>query len=149
MRIIFLDVDGVLNSRESWSTTCVGKGSKRLDPALCARLVRLVAETGAKIVVSSTWRLYDDHLLALKRGLHECGLEPGTIIGETDQDNSGVRGAEINDWVVRHGITSFVILDDDRDMEPHMDRLVKTTWEQGLQDAHCAEVVRLFAGVKE
>lgn len=146
MRIIFLDVDGVLNSRESWNTTCVGESNKRIDPAMCARLIHLVAETGAKIVVSSTWRLFDEHLLALKRGLYGFGLEMGTIIDETVSDRRGYhgRGEEINDWVTRHEVSAFVILDDDEDMEPHMDHLIKTTWEKGLQDEHCEAAVRLF-----
>lgn len=43
-------------------------------------------------------------------------------------------------------ITSFVILDDDSDMEPHMDKLVKTDYRKGLQDEEVQKAIRILKG---
>lgn len=50
--IVFLDVDGVLNSHEF----LVEAQSCKIDPACVARLNRLVREADARIVLSSAWR---------------------------------------------------------------------------------------------
>src|SRR5262249_43618 len=52
--IIFLDVDGVLNHRGVFRP---GNGPDPLCPKAVRRLIDLVAVAGARIVVSSTWRL--------------------------------------------------------------------------------------------
>lgn len=101
MRVIFLDVDGVLNSeaygrkledrhRElghtepspEGKTTCdCFKLSNQIDRDAVARLNRLVAASEAKIVISSSWRkLFDPP--ELRRILSEHGLV-AEIIGET------------------------------------------------------------------
>ena len=102
MRVIFLDIDGVLNSEsyllkleakhhqlghtapagpESASSCDCFKLYQQIDPEAIARLNRLVAVTDARIVVSSTWRkLFDPpELLDLLLG-HGLVAE---IIGET------------------------------------------------------------------
>jgi HAD domain in Swiss Army Knife RNA repair proteins len=54
MKVIFLDVDGVLNSKK---TPNPGKFPYIVDPILLSRLLELLRLTDAKIVLSSTWRL--------------------------------------------------------------------------------------------
>ena len=54
MKVVFLDIDGVLNDDTTPSRT-----KSRLifvDREKLLRLKRIVAATGAKIVLSSTWR---------------------------------------------------------------------------------------------
>jgi hypothetical protein len=41
-----------------------------------------------------------------------------------------------------------VILDDDADMEPHMDRLIQTSWKIGLQDAHMNRAIKMLGRKK-
>lgn len=108
LRIIFLDVDGVLNLMGSGRTTTLNK--KRLH------LLRLLVEnTGAKIVVSSTWRIDPEYLGVLRRNLAYRGL---TIYSKTPwytgSDWEHARGIEISIWMQRHKeyIQEFVILDD-------------------------------------
>ena len=55
MHVIFLDIDGVLNCKR---TPNPRKLPYIVDPLLLKRFVRLVDRTGAKAVLSSTWR-YD------------------------------------------------------------------------------------------
>ena len=125
MKIIFLDIDGVLNCQFMHTDTSDeiirtpgGFLSKR-----CLNLVNeLVDKTDAKIVISSTWRIDDD----FEKYLIDAGLN-GDIIGKTPilKDHFSLRGNEIHAWIVEnenligkryHEYHSFVILDDDSDM---------------------------------
>ena len=64
MKVIFLDIDGVLNTHESATTlreSFVERGAdlmgfNRFDKNCVARVNRITDETGAKIVISSSWR---------------------------------------------------------------------------------------------
>ncbi len=55
MRVIFLDIDGVLNCK---STPNPRKLPYIIDPSLLVRLKQLLTLTDANVVLSSTWR-YD------------------------------------------------------------------------------------------
>src|SRR5690348_10404441 len=54
MKVIFLDIDGVLNSA---STPNPRKFPYIVDDRLLARFKELVRRTGATVVLSSTWRV--------------------------------------------------------------------------------------------
>lgn len=57
-KVIFLDIDGVLINRESFMAPLKMRGVRvAAHPACMAQLNRIIADTGAGIVVSSTWRL--------------------------------------------------------------------------------------------
>jgi HAD domain in Swiss Army Knife RNA repair proteins len=55
MKVIFLDIDGVLNYKK---TPNPRKFPYVVDKRLLVRFKRLLEKTGAKVVLSSTWR-YD------------------------------------------------------------------------------------------
>ena len=63
MKVIFLDIDGVLNSD---STSNPRKFPYVIDDMLLARFRELVRKTGATVVLSSTWRVDPIGLLAAK-----------------------------------------------------------------------------------
>jgi hypothetical protein len=63
MKVLFLDIDGVLNCSK---TPNPRKLPYVIDKKLLARLERLVERTGAKVVLSSSWRLDPVGLLAAK-----------------------------------------------------------------------------------
>lgn len=118
MRVIFLDIDGVLNhqgmTNEDWTKygTCGGS----IDPKCVKILNDLTDEYPCKIVVSSTWRL--DGLMKVREALVEAGVT-AEIIGTTPRlmYSGSVRGNEIKSWMdVRTDVESYVILDDDSDM---------------------------------
>lgn len=94
MKVVFLDIDGVLNSehfmltleeqheqrchpeppRPKRATTCTCfQLDRQIDPAALARLNVLVSETGSQVVVSSSWRTIFD-LPTLQRILDGHGL---------------------------------------------------------------------------
>jgi hypothetical protein len=60
-----------------------------------------------------------------------------------------VRGREIEQWLngphpKSFDIKSFVIIDDDRDMEPFMDRLVQTDTHKGLTKETADQAILLL-----
>lgn len=59
MKLIFLDIDGVLNYEGYERFTRMG--TRFVDPVLIKRLKKIIDRTGAKVVLSSTWRrgIYD------------------------------------------------------------------------------------------
>ena len=138
MKILFLDIDGVLND-SAWMTTLkkgdeanrvYGSGDEwwidMLEPRAMLLLNDLLERTGAKVVVSSTWRLR--HTPEALQKLMEVRGFTGEVIGRTPRISLG-RGIEIRQWLKEHPeVESFAIVDDDSDMEPHMDRLVQTSW---------------------
>ena len=181
MHVIFLDIDGVLNS-ETFGRSLEEKHRQlghddlskadptcdcfylfhQIDRAAVARLNRLVAETGSKIVISSSWRRTFD-LPEVTRILTEHGLV-AEIIGETPyafaegtredmrmEYGAGgerlFRGHEIDYWLryQGEGVKRFVILDDCSDMAMHMSRLVQTDPEVGLIDEDVELAIRVMS----
>ena len=177
MRVIFLDVDGVLNSERyalrleqrhrelghaepaspKRETTCdCFKLYHQIDRAAIARLNLLVRVTGAKIVVSSTWRKLFD-LPELHRIFSEHGLV-AELVGATPEGHKEpalleayghpervFRGYEIDYWLRQHPeVEKFVILDDGSDMAMHKNRLVQTDCDDGLLDEHVELAIRVL-----
>lgn len=158
MKLIFLDVDGVLNSL---STKTEIEGYTFVSDNLIALLKQIVDATDAKIVLSSTWRrgwyckehvpnpddvdLRDIRMFeALRDKLHDFGIE---LMSYTD--DFGPRGQEIDAWVKAwdgEPIESFVILDDlgGREMKPHSRYLVQTGMSVGLTMKHVARAIKLL-----
>lgn len=158
VNIIFLDIDGVLNSHPFFKF-CYDQGilpDDKIDPKAVLLLNELARKTNSKIVVSSTWRLpYVDHndldglkkLLSTKHGVDDV------IIGMTPDlwkvKRNRIRGDEIQDWMDNCGlkINSFVILDDDSDMGPLRKFLVKTSMQTGLQRSHILDAMQILKGM--
>jgi hypothetical protein len=170
VNVIFLDIDGVLNSVAYMRTLEVRhnqlgdhspclcfRHDRHIDRDAVARLNRLVAETESKIVVSSSWRKLLDPP-ELHRILSEHGLV-AEVIGETPcgYDEPELheihghleriyRGHEIDLWLRHHPeVDRFVILDDDSDMVMHKNRLVQTDTEEGLLDEHVELAIRVMS----
>lgn len=148
MKIIFLDFDGVLNSHK-WieaNQHLFESGQlfmhKHLDHDAVARVDKICRETGAKVVISSTWRRFNT-LPQLQAILKRHGFT-GEVISTTPI-LGGPRGNEIARWLRAAGpVESFVIIDDDSDMADLMDRLVRTTFDTGLQDEHVDTAISLL-----
>lgn len=119
-KLIFLDVDGVLNHQGQHTGL-----DHRVDTpsgvvsAGCVRLLNHITdETGAKLVLSSTWRKDSrfDAIESLKKG----GVT-GEFIGTTGSGGDmSCRGGEIERWLrdneFSHFYDNYIILDDDNDM---------------------------------
>jgi len=156
VKIVFLDIDGVLNhcdTRHAATPTAAEPLPIPIAPECMARLNRLIAETGAEIVISSSWRKFA-RWQDLGPALVRHGLI-GDVIGETpDLVNDALwlerwctrdgapftyelleRGWEIAEWIAAHPeVTAFVILDDCSDMAELKPWLVLTHPIDGLDD---------------
>lgn len=141
MKLIFLDFDGVLNSLPFLASE-PGR-MDRLDPAAVVRLNAIVARSGAKVVISSTWRLKRS-LDELRARLSEVGFI-GEIIDRTPELRErgllyiplATRSQEILMFI--EGLASppesFVALDD-ADLDDIAQNHVKTDFAMGLLDEH-------------
>ncbi len=140
MKIIFLDFDGVLTDRH-WLQKEDSRGD--LSPKLVDRLNSIVRQTGACVVVTSTWRILHN-LDQIKTVLDRAGFI-GEVVGLTP-GGGGRRGPQIREWIYEHAFQGpFVILDDDSDMDELADKLVKTDFEVGLQNEHVRKAVEVLS----
>jgi len=155
MKVIFLDFDGVLCNVESISEGYKSRISPEQDPygpdAECvAALNRIIEQTGAMIVVSSTWRKSRKPNASMRETLNRWGVK-GEVVGTTpvlhgDEYAYKRRGCEIQQWLntVRTPVTSFVILDDDSDMAHLRHRLVQTAMPEGLTEADADRAIAIL-----
>jgi hypothetical protein len=148
MRLLFLDIDGVLNSTDLMRRGGWNNGTRSLDPECVRRLARIMTESGCAVVISSTWRKRES-LPRIQEYLGDAGLPRELtfrIIGATgDLSKSMCRGEEVGLWLkALGGDPPFVILDDDSDLEPYLDHLVPVSNTTGLTDADVEEVLRRF-----
>lgn len=106
MKVIFLDIDGVLNCDK---TPNPRKFPYIVDKKLLARFKKLVDRTGAKVVLSSTWRCDPVGLFAAKHwGVPFIDVCP-------DKPRSP-RRREIISWLADHPrVTRFAVIDDEDD----------------------------------
>lgn len=162
IRYIFLDIDGVLNSRitaELW---------KKLYPKLkpygvsfreddkftkkdvmwsenaVEYLRRIVARTGASIVISSTWRK-DFSLQKFKEMFALYGWQDAPVVGKTPV-LSDTRGSEIDSYLTDNPCDAYLILDDDTDFTDYQkdNHFVWINFDCGLslnQVDRCIEIL--------
>jgi hypothetical protein len=151
-KLIFLDIDGVLNSAEFLAPLLGGRGgniaegsfdtSAHIDPQRVQRLNRLIAGTAARVVLSSSWRLAfgrekTEHSLREKGFAHALADETPRIFG-------GDRHAEIKAYLASLSPpVRFVVLDDDAiagfGLEENFVHVA-----DGLEDEHVERARRLL-----
>lgn len=155
-KVIFLDVDGVINSGNSQQRDFEAKlnlKTLRFDPICMENLRVLVERTGADLILSSSWRFDDDALgaaplLNLEARLAEKGMKIADRTGRT----LAWRDDEINAWLQEHPeVESYVILDDVNDnfQGENLQRWVSTNEEVGLTSEDVLKAERILLGNKE
>ncbi len=153
MKIVFLDVDGVLNYR--------GCGSYYGSVYFVAKekiqlLAEIIYATDAKIVLTSTWRygamdlalgtesFEADLYVALTGALEEYGLEIYDYTGEDKE----IRGLEIESWIAgaEKKPETFVILDDldAGQFGQYGNSLVQTDFWTGLEEYHAELAIQML-----
>ena len=166
MKVIFLDIDGVLNNaehckylHESGVAPNMGFGQIwELDRGIfndvtlgwdnrnVSALKYILFETNAKIVISSTWR--KGRTTAFFRKCFKVHNLNPDIIGMTPElSHSWYRGDEINAWMENHkrDVTHWVSLDDDGDFHPE-NNLVQTSMETGLTWTEAEKAIDILKG---
>lgn len=138
-KVLFLDVDGVLNSSRDEHET--------LNNASMQYLRSVIDQTNCKIVVSSNWR-FDPKLMALlfsTEYLKPSDAYPGNF--RTSQLNH--RGLEIQQWLLNHpDVTDWCIVDDTLDFLPYQrQKLVLTNRSYGLGQYHTFQIIDILGEV--
>lgn len=161
MNLVFLDVDGVLNSKSWWDRRPpLPEGlsddpryhrdrhaQRNLDPDCIRQLSRIVEAAHAHVVLSSSWRAMVP-LPVFAGYLRKYGGFDGHLFGATPVldglDHPAIRmlgddwgrGTEIATWLEmlpRGVVKSYVILDDDR-VRGHDGHFVQTDFAVGLTE---------------
>jgi len=154
MRVLFLDIDGVLNSREWFASQpervrgySMFDDRADLDPKAVRTLKTLFKELpNTKMVVSSSWRI-GRSLEDLKLLLPDFA---DYIIGRTPDSMQNIfassRGDQIKMWLGDHPkVTHFAIVDDDiSDMGSLVSNCVKTSQATGLLNHHVEALKELL-----
>lgn len=168
-KVIFLDVDGVLNSDRTLYEDV------SLEDDLILNLKEIVNKTKAKIILSSSWRLSTDAIATLMNKLDKFGLViSGITCDGVDLDwlekykfdatkkyldtkfdcdeNRQIkitrdRGAEIFKWLHDHDDCAYVILDDEiEDIKPYFSEsvIVKTSYKTGLTKEDVKKAIQIL-----
>lgn len=146
MRVIFLDVDGVLNSSETRAKIDGLKGVSKKN----LRILRhIVARTQAKIVLTSAWNINFDKKLVptTKAGmyLYHRLWENNLWIYDKVNDYGGNREQAVAEYVKKHNnLTDWVIIDDTHygDYEKlNPKHIVYTSPALGLTKASATEAI--------
>jgi len=143
-KIIFLDFDGVIVTPKT--------KFQHFDRDCMEHLKSIIKETDAFIVISSSWKI-GNTFRALRAMFEPFGLFDKVIGMTPNKVVEWGRGNEIDEWLMNPKMSSeldmalenlerFIILDDDSDMEPHMDKLVQTEWDVGLTKEICDEAIK-------
>ena len=147
MIVLFADFDGVLNSKRlslppERAASEVEYDDRSFDKEAVERLNRIVERTGCEVVVSSSWR----HMYPLGKLcaiLRRHGYRH-RLLDVTIDDPRGCRGDEIAEWLARHPVERFAIVDDNSDMGPVYQHLVQTSFDDGLLDEHVDHIVAML-----
>ena len=168
-KVIFLDIDGVLNSSRTLYE------SISLEDDLILNLKEIVNKTKAKIILSSSWRLSTEAVATLIDKLDKFGLAiSGMTYDGVDLDwlekyefdvtkkhldtkfdwdeNRQIkithdRGAEIFKWLHDHDDCAYVILDDEiEDIKPYFSEsvIVKTSYKTGLTKEDVKKAIQIL-----
>lgn len=164
-KVIFLDIDGVLNTKEFHSKmtkdTPKDEFGYAFDPVAVANLAHIIEETGAVIVISSSWKFYGVTRL---REMWKLRNLPGRVLDITPNTISddillnanleemelGVcRGNEIKEWLSKHQgkVSNYVIIDDFDDLLPEQeDHAVITDTLIGVTEWDANKAIMILNG---
>ena len=145
MKVIFLDVDGVLNNKKTKSRS--PDGWVGVSISLINRLKRIISETGAVTVLSSTWKHSSKEDLSYLYSKLGSAKPIDRTYDPEDRDSR--RGAGINDYLANHDVQQFVILDDysfDFRQQNLLQHFVLTDEKYGLQDKEVDLAIQVLNG---
>ncbi len=154
MRVLFLDIDGVLNSYAYDSTRMVEDGN--IDVSRLPLVQSIVDQTGARVVLSSTWRSHWDPTGGdtddVGRALEHLFCEFGISLYDRTPLLDDRRDQEIAAWLQDHPDTeSFAVLDDTKfgwgALDPYV---VKTDYriDRGLEERHRDRAIAILSTKK-
>ncbi len=157
MKVIFLDVDGVLNSEgflKNNPNECIDRNTVNI-------LKNVIDKTGAVIVMSSGWRLWFDNNMMPQDGYSKClydilcefdiklfGKTPDFSTEEirTRKTFSHVKAKEIIACLNEHKIFDKYVVIDDLDLknEEINEHLIRTNGQFGITEEDAMRVIDMI-----
>ena len=153
MKVIFLDIDGVINVWRGSKKDLSGRFEQK--PLENLKLI-LDAVPETQIVISSTWRL-SDTLSELKAYFGEAGIDPERVLDVTPdlrRDEGQIvcspdKGDEIEAWCQAKGSVAKMVIIDDVDVEQMAgleEHFFQTKFEQGLTREQSLKIINHLKG---
>lgn len=88
---------------------------KETDPLKWKWLSEFCNKHDYKICISSVWKNHFKHVEDWNKALIKLGFNDNIFVGITG-NRRGIRGDEIKEWLDKHKVDSYAIIDDDTDM---------------------------------
>lgn len=137
-KFLFIDVDGVLNNR---ATLSAGTSAWLLDNDCLLLLKDIVDKTNCQIVLSSTWRCFEQGKSVLKQHFNKNNI-PLWISQTPDLNKNGIHGnhferkEEISLWILDNqvdlNVDTIAIIDDNFDACLIFGSFFQTSFSFGL-----------------
>lgn len=163
MNILFLDIDGVLNSidymmpRRNYDSSICDEstndirynehnvGSLMLDSRCVRRLGKIMDSCDIRIVLSSYWRISPWKVSYIRKIFEEYNMDNEKIIDKTPRLSNSNRTREILKWVDEHSheVNRWIAVDDNV-LELETENFVKTDSFLGLTDSDVNQIIRKF-----
>lgn len=150
--ILFLDIDGVLNTFGSQPSG----GLLGMNPEMVNRLERILDTVPTDVVLSSTWRMFPASLQRARMMIDSIGYEFHATTPEGGKTDGGLylalrRGDEIKAWLALNPDRHFVVLDDDvyADEFPEANQVHTDGFDGALTEAKADEVIRKLSARSE
>jgi len=128
--IIFLDIDGVLNTKKEWNKPFTL--NKNCLHAFNNALTECAQRDSIRIILISSWRIgfsqYEDRCAKYISELNHSLPSNIKIWGKTKELNN--RSEEILDYITSHkfNIHKCIIIDDDKSLYPSLPKEINTLW---------------------
>ena len=153
MKIVFLDIDNVLNCATSVSNC---NGWVGIDTVLVRKLAKIIQETNAEIVLTSTWK--ENFIPGAYKQTHQEAKylsnklrKQGLKVYDKTIDRNYNRGEGIMNWLNAHtNITAWVVLDDHyfddfyKYEEAILKRWIWVNSKTGLTDEDVEEAIEIL-----
>jgi hypothetical protein len=142
MKVIFLDVDGVLNN-----VADINRGVELEDSKL-ALYSHIVKSTDAITVLSSSWRLSANDFDEVESALLFYDVKIHDVTPTLPRYMYGTpasRASEVQKWIDINHPEKFVVIDDvDDSLHIFGDKFVKTDFSEGLTDEIANKVIGIL-----
>lgn len=152
MKVLFLDIDGVLNCQREydWDWNAIAQ----FTPRCVHTFNSIIYHAKAKIVLSSSWRNFIHNNYMTLRGFEKLlwshGVR-GDLIGLTPEriGIDDTRADEIGDWLQKNfkDVERYVVIDDDPDaFGGGRHPFVQTDFRYGIRTEDAKKAVELLGG---
>ena len=142
MKVLFLDIDGVLCTHNSDNYS---EQDDKFDDKACKNLKKIIDETGCKLVLTSSWRLYSSYIKLLLSLLKPYGITRLDFLGKAKSLLS--RAQEISEFLSSHKeITNYIVLDDEQIVSKLIpsDKIIYTQAKSGITNEITKKCIKIL-----